>query len=94
LKDSGGEAVYVGRTNNFAKRRTAHASDPIKGQYDFEIRYRTDDYAQQRGLEQHLYDKHKGPPLNKIRPISPRNKNLSRYLNAKEEYLSSIGEYP
>ncbi len=76
-----GEVVYGGRTDDLARRRREHANDPSKGRYDFEVDSRTDDYDEQRGREQILYDKH-NPRLNKVRPISLRNSNLARYLAA------------
>jgi hypothetical protein len=34
----------------------AHANDPVLGQFEFQVEYGTDVYAEQRGLEQLLYD--------------------------------------
>jgi len=80
-----GEVQYVGRTNSLARRRAEHALDPIKGQLQFQIDWITDDYKVQRGREQILYDLYR-PPLNRIRPISPRNSNLQRYLEAARRF--------
>jgi hypothetical protein len=49
-------------------RRGDHLRDPRLKDHDFELVYRTDDYAEQRGLEQVLHDTYE-PPLNKINPI-------------------------
>ena len=76
-----GEVQYVGRTNDLARREAEHWRDPIKGQLRFEVDWRTDDYAVRRGREQMLYE-HYRPPLNRIRPISPRNPRLQEYLDA------------
>ena len=79
-----GETVYVGRTKDLNVRKTQHARHPEMGKYEFEIDKRTNDYAAQRGREQQLYDEFK-PRLNKIRPISPRNRNLPEYMKAANE---------
>ena len=52
---------------------------------DFEVDRRTDDYAQQRGREQVIYDQHPEADLNRQRPISPRNKNCKKYLDAAKK---------
>jgi len=79
-----GQVMYVGRTGNLAARQKQWANDPEKGDLEFNVFRRTDSYAAQRGLEQKLYDQY-GPPLNRIRPISPNNPNLPNYLRAAEE---------
>jgi len=78
--------MRVGRTNNLLRRQAEHARNPQLKYYRFKPIHHTDSYMQQRGLEQMLYDKY-APPLNKIRPISPRNPNLQSYLNAAKEFL-------
>jgi hypothetical protein len=80
-----GEVQYVGRTNNLARRRAEHALDPIKGQLRFQVDWMTDDYVVRRGREQMLYDLYR-PPLNRIRPISPRNPYLQEYLDAARRF--------
>ena len=87
-----GETVYVGRSKNLIRRRLDHARNPEKGQYDFEVIYETNSYEEQRGLEQYLYDQcgPSGPPLNKRRPISLRNKNLQLYLESARIYLQNL----
>ncbi|MGA7193540.1 MAG: RHS repeat-associated core domain-containing protein [Anaerolineales bacterium] len=81
-----GEVQYVGRTNDLLRRQGEHALDPTKGQLDFNIEARTDDYEVQRGLEQMKYDQY-DPPLNRIRPISPNNPNIDNYLDAAERFI-------
>jgi len=80
-----GEVQYVGRTKDLARRQAEHRRDPLKEQFRFEIDWRTDDYAVQRGREQMLYDQYR-PPLNRIRPISPRNPRLQAYLEAAKRF--------
>jgi len=75
LRDEAGSVVRTGRTKELARRRGEHARDPELGQYRFRSEYRTDDYTTQRGLEQLLHDEWM-PPLNGIRPISPRNRRI------------------
>ena len=44
--------MRTGRTGNLAKREAQHALDPALKDCEFEPVYRTDNYAEQRGLEQ------------------------------------------
>ena len=80
-----GETQYVGRTENLAQRQIQHRTDPIKQKLRFEVDWRTDDYAVQRGREQMLYEQYR-PPLNRIRPISPRNPRRQEYLDAARRF--------
>ena len=48
-------------------------------------------HAEQRGFEHVAHHGYEQPPLDKIRPISPTNKNRTTYLNAAEAYLQSRG---
>jgi hypothetical protein len=81
-----GRVMRSGRTGDLAVRRSQHARDPELGHLKFEEVYRTDVYAEQRGLEQVLHDTH-NPPLNRIRPIRPDNPRRQEYLDAAQEYL-------
>ena len=45
----------------------------------FNVDKRSDNAAARRGREQMLHDKYK-PPMNKIRPISPKNPNRAKYM--------------
>ena len=56
LRDEAGNVVRTGRSSNLAARELAHANDPVLGQFEFNVEYRTDVYSEQRGLEQLLYD--------------------------------------
>lgn len=80
-----GEVQYVGRTKDLARRQAEHARDPTRERFRFEVDWRTDDYAVQRGREQMLYDQYR-PPLNRIRPISPRNPRLPEYMEAARRF--------
>jgi RHS repeat-associated protein len=81
LRNEVGTVFRTGRTNSLARRAGEHARDPELGQYRFQVEYRTDDYATQRGLEQLLHDELM-PPLNKIRPVNPRNPRSDDYMRA------------
>jgi len=82
-----GEVVRTGRTNNFAVRRRAHLNNPATQPYRFNKVYETDSYAEQRGLEEELYNRNPNAPLNRIRPISPRNPNAPFYRHAASKFL-------
>ncbi len=90
LKDADGVIVRSGRTNNFVRRQAEHARDPALKKYNFEEVHRTDDYAQQRGLEQILHETH-SPQLNRIRGVDPNNPKAPIYKNAAEDYLLKYG---
>jgi hypothetical protein len=88
-----GEVIYVGRTNDADRRRDEHERNrqtPSGEPYDFDLVYPTDDYAEQRGLEEHLYNLNvdSGNLQNKIKPISDRNpKGDTIYRPAAQDYL-------
>jgi RHS repeat-associated protein len=83
------KTVYVGRTNNFDRRRAEHARDATKMQFDFRQEYTLDDKSTMRGLEQLLYDAKstEGLLLNKLKPISDRNRNKSQYTEKARQYI-------
>jgi hypothetical protein len=60
LVDADGNTVYVGRTNDFARRQGEHQRDARFGHLRFRQVYATDDYQSQRGLEQVQINKHGG----------------------------------
>jgi len=75
---------------------TSYASDRVLGDYQFNVEYRTDVYAEQRGLEQTLYDRYPGAQLrngglNKIRGISPSNTSLDLYMQSARDFLARLG---
>jgi len=92
LRDPKTDAVWrTGRSGNLDKRARAHRARSSKTRgLDFEVVYRTDVYAEQRGLEQVLYETHKGAPLNKIRALSPRHESFKTYMNAANRFLEKL----
>lgn len=58
LRDEAGAVVRTGRTNDLAARQVQHANDPVLGDFQFNVEYRTDVYAEQRGLEDVLYNRY------------------------------------
>ena len=89
-----GEVVYVGQTDNFERRSREHARGRFpEDRYEFKPEYDTDDYATRRGLEQWLYEQY-NPPMNRQRPVSPRNPRRDEYKRAAEEYLRQRGIIP
>jgi hypothetical protein len=86
LRDTEGNVARTGRSKDLLRRRTEHARDPVLADLDFEAVHRTNVYREQRGLEQLLHDIYQ-PPLNKVRPISPKNPKLQEYLDAARNFL-------
>ena len=84
-----GQVMRTGRTGDLAVREAQHARDPLLKDYKFEAVYRTDVYAEQRGLEQELDWIH-NPPLNYINPIRPNHPLLHEYLDAAWNYLNKV----
>jgi hypothetical protein len=90
-----GDVVRTGRSNSLATRRLTLANDPALSNYEFQVEYRTDNYAEQRGLEQVLYDQYSNAQainggFNYIRAISLSNSNISQYLQAAQGYLAGL----
>ena len=79
-----GDVVRTGRANDLARRRLEHLRNPLFKGFDFNVRYRTDDYATIRGLEERVYLENgpSGAANDKIRPISPKNPRASSYRAA------------
>jgi hypothetical protein len=95
LRDEAGNVVRTGRSSNLAAREAAHFNDPVLGQFEFQVEYRTDVYAEQRGLEQMLYDQYPQAQAanggyNMIRGIGPLNPNGPGYMQAAEAYLQRL----
>ena len=84
-----GEVMRTGRTNDLIRRGAEHGRDPVLKAYSFETVFRTDDYAELRGLEQYLHELH-SPPLNRKNPIDPRNENRDQHIEAAKRYLERI----
>jgi len=96
LRDAAGNVVRTGRSSDLATREAALFNDPVLGRYRFSVEHRTDVYAQQRGLEQILYDRYPGARLenggfNKIRGISPSNPNMTTYMQSAWDFLQLLG---
>ncbi len=96
LRDEDGNVVRTGRSSNLAAREAAHFNDPVLGEYEFNVEYRTDVYAEQRGVEQMLYDQYPGAQaanggFNYIRGISPTNSSGPFYMQAARAYLEELG---
>ena len=81
-----GDVERTGRTNDLDRRKGEHASGKETKDLNFKVEHRTDNASARRGLEQIVHDKHK-PPLDKIRPISPKNPNLKKFLDAARKFL-------
>ncbi|MBV8450230.1 MAG: hypothetical protein JO124_19805 [Hyphomicrobiales bacterium] len=81
-----GRVMRTGRSNDLIRREGEHGRNPILKDFSFEPVFRTDDYAEQRGLEQYLYELHT-PPLNRMNGVGPRNKNADQFMNAAKSYL-------
>jgi hypothetical protein len=79
-----------GRSKDLEVRAQQLARNPKFEGLNFRDVYRTDNYAEQRGLEQVLHARH-NPPLDMIRPISPTNPNRDLYMQAAEDYLGRFG---
>lgn len=78
------------------RREAAHFNGPVLGEYRFNVEYRTDVYAEQRGLEQVLYDRYPGAQaanggFNRIRGISPSNPNLPTHMQSAWDFLEPLG---
>jgi len=94
--DADGNVVRTGRTKNLENRQAQHANDPELGQFEFNVEHQTDNYAEQRGLEQMVYDVNPqaravNGGYNKIRPISPLNPRRSSYMDAAKKFLDGQG---
>jgi len=64
--------------------------------FQFQVEYRTDVYAEQRGLEQTLYDRYPGAQaanggFNYIRGISLSNPSLPSYMQAAQDFPAGLG---
>lgn len=97
LRDSEtGDIVRTGRSSNLAARQAAHANSSVLGEFRFQVEYETDNYAEQRGLEQMLYDQNPSAQamnggFNYIRGISLSNPNLAEYLQAATAHIAGLG---
>ena len=92
LKD-GETVVRTGRTTDLARREAEHANDATLGEYKFETKHRTDNYAEQRGLEHKVSKQYESTASksngghNKINAIGDKNPNKAKYIQAADNYL-------
>ncbi|WP_159102736.1 DUF6443 domain-containing protein [Flectobacillus major] len=92
LKD-GDTVVRTGRTKDLATREAQHKNDPTLGKYEFETKYKTDSYAEQRGLEHKVSKQYESTASkangghNKINAIGDKNPNKAKYIQAADDYL-------
>ncbi len=96
LKDADDKVVRTGRTKDLEKRKEKHAAGEDTKDLRFEEEYRTDNYSEQRGLEKVIYDKNpeaqsSNGGLNKIKPISDKNKNKTTYEKAAKDFIKRNG---
>jgi len=80
-----GQIMRTGRTKDHKRREKEHRIHADTEQLEYKTTLETDEYGVQRGHEQMLHDKHK-PPLDKIRPISPKNPRREQYLKAAQHF--------
>lgn len=86
--------MRTGRTDDLNRRGSEHKRDPDLKVFDYKPIYRTDDYAEQRGLEQILHNTATAaqgfpPPLNFNQPISPGNPNYMNYMILAQQFLNN-----
>jgi hypothetical protein len=96
LKDADDKVVRTGRTKDLKKREAQHANNKDTKGLTFDEKYRTDDYNEQRGLEQIEYNnnpqaKSSNGGKNRIKPIRDNNPNKKTYENAANDYLNRQG---
>lgn len=72
--DTGARCVGPG-ANSLDRREGEHRRDPELGGFDFRVEYMTDKYAEQRGVEEILYNRYSAAMHNKT----------PRYLNGISE---------
>ena len=66
--------------NDLDRRQGEHGRAPETCGLDFSIVAETDVYDEQRGVEQLTHDAYGKPVLNKLEPISPKNKKSERSI--------------
>ena len=76
--------MRTGRTKDRKRREQEYKLHPETEELRYRPKTNTDDYSAQRGHEQLLHDEHK-PPLDKIRPISPKNPRREQYLDTARQ---------
>lgn len=102
VRNPQGQDVYVGRATDIQNRVGQHVrnGDKIQPGDTVEVIHRTDNYAAQRGLEQHEIGSrgtlNRGPNpdpthpgRNRINGIADGNKNKQRYIDAADSHLAT-----
>jgi hypothetical protein len=84
-----------GHTSNLETREGQHGRDSRFKDYDFETVYRTDNYSEQRGLEQIVHLRATAaqgfpPPFNYNQPIAAGNPNYMNYMNSAQGYIKNL----
>lgn len=85
-----GEVMRTGRSNNLARRAAQHARDPNLKKYKFDIVFKSDVKAEQRGLEQVAHQVY-SPPLDRINAVAANNRNIDAYVVAAQDFLTRYG---
>lgn len=86
--------MRTGRARDLETRGSQHGRDPRFKDYDFEPVYRTDDYSEQRGLEQVMNNRATSaqgfpPPFNYNQPIGAGNPNYVNYMSSAQQYINN-----
>jgi hypothetical protein len=81
--------MRTGRSNDLERREAEHARDPRFKDFDFVPFFRTDNYSEQRGLEQTVHDQYT-PIFNYINPISAGNQNYLNYMNSAQQFINTL----
>ncbi|MFI6317116.1 RHS repeat-associated core domain-containing protein [Nonomuraea sp. NPDC050556] len=90
LRDAAGKVVRTGRTKNLTRREAEHARAKSTKDFKFEAVHKTDNYKEQRGLEQHIWEKYGQPTLPGVRrtsPIRAKSPRKQAYMDAANKYL-------
>jgi RHS repeat-associated protein len=96
LRNAEDAVVRTGRTGDLLAREGQLNADRVLRQFRFKVEYRTDVYAEQRGLEDVLYNLHPEAQAanggyNMIGAISPSNPNIGGYQSAASDFLARLG---
>ena len=92
LEDASGRVVKTGRSKDLNRREGEHGRN--HPDLKFKKKHRTDDYNQQRGLEEKLFSDHhdtawrENGGLDKIKPIADLNGRGTQYRNAANSFLN------
>ncbi len=80
--------MRAGRSKDLKSRKGNYDRHPDYEDFDFRTVYQTDNYAEQRGLE-HMALEQFNPPFNVNKPIGPKNRKYTKYMNAAYKYLKN-----